>query len=263
MITITKGVNNTVVLNGRAMSAVFEAGMLLSQDGDVANDEVLLKHLYGGASGCRAKWGEWVINGEAPISALDAVEKLSAFVGSFRSTGGGSGSGTQSEADPMFAKWLADYMVDGKFRPEIIPTDINTTNYKILPTQELPANPSENITYYTHVGDGELQGHVWDGTGWNIVSGLSLGVDLSAYALKTDVENVVTYQVPARYNYAGSQTFILPKAPEEIAEVRTYDPNGTYTLVQDGNYSVSDKDVTIISPKLSDGMRVAIFYYAK
>lgn len=93
MITIINGANNTIVLNGRTMSAVYEATSILSQDGDISKDEVCLKHLYGGTSGCRAPWAEWTINGVVPTSARNAVELLSAFVGNFKSPGSGGGSG--------------------------------------------------------------------------------------------------------------------------------------------------------------------------
>ncbi len=102
------------------------------------------------------------------------------------------------------------------------------------------------------------------------VAGLVTTAELANYATNASVDSkiaaatsdVVTYQVPVRFNYVNSNTFTLPKTIEDIAEVRLYKQDDSYSFLQDNEYTYSGQNITI-NVAMSSGMAIKVFYFAK
>ncbi len=151
-----------------------------------------------------------------------------------------------------------------------------------LPTNDKPTQPGESGMLY-HQPNGILW--YWSETDqdYKQINGLT---DLSNYYNKQQIEdrfmdaaevgyllddlstniqsqigNIVTYQKPVRFDYNNSNTFTLPKTISDVAEVRLYNPNNSYSFLQDNEYTYSGQTVTV-DASLSTGMAVKIFYFA-
>ncbi len=87
-------------------------------------------------------------------------------------------------------------------------------------------------------------------------------ISLLAEFIEDSINAIVKYQEPVSLDYVGSNIFTLPKVPTSIAEVRVYEQDDTFALLQKNDYSLSNDKITVTNFTFSDGMSLRVFYFA-
>lgn len=80
--------------------------------------------------------------------------------------------------------------------------------------------------------------------------------------LSSQISGYVVMQPPDIFEYAGSNTFTLSKAPAYMVNVFVLNGANQFYMLQSGDYSVTGTALTITNPTLAEGMSVKAEYVA-
>lgn len=144
------------------------------------------------------------------------------------------------------------------FRKRIVDTDFTTEEFNAVPylvgadvNKQYVDDSITNLKQYT---DDEIS------------KAIIQPVDLTNYYNKQEVDALIasipTVQTPFRQDYSGSNTFILPKTPNQIINVYVLNSTDSMSMLRDEDYTLNGNMLMVFSPVMDWGMRIKIEYTA-